>query len=447
MRVRTILLAAALMLAPLAARAADLVIWWEKGSYPEEDRAVEEVVAAFEQKTGKDVELVFWPDADFPKIVAALAAGSPPDLVFGVVIADHAGRWAFEDRLVDLGDTLGSLASLFEPLALDHATLPVGTKGRRSLYALPMGRATYHIHVWRSLLERAGFTLADIPKEWEPFWSFWCDQVQPAVRKATGRDDIWGVGVAMSAATTDATGAFAQFVNAYGANYVTRDGRLVMDEPLVRERLVKALAAETALLRKGCTPPDSIEWENSGNNRAFLERRVVMTTNGNLTIPRSLRSIRPDDYYKDAVTIEWPSAADGQPLAIRNGFFELVVFKAGGHSAAAKEFVRFLVENGGLAQWLSSAGDRFLPPMPTLLQAPFWLDPSDPHRMAAAIQFLTRPRDYSDAYAVISGDWRHSRVVAETVWAKAVNRVAADGISPERAVDKAIARIKQILSE
>jgi hypothetical protein len=34
------------------------------------------------------------------------------------------------------------------------------------------------------LLERAGFTLADIPKQWEPFWSFWCDQVQPAVRQS-----------------------------------------------------------------------------------------------------------------------------------------------------------------------------------------------------------------------------------------------------------------------
>ena len=61
-----------------------------------------------------------------------------------------------------------------------------------------MGRITNHVHVWKSLLERAGLTLADIPKEWEPFWSFWCDKVQPAVRKATGRDDIWGVGLPMS---------------------------------------------------------------------------------------------------------------------------------------------------------------------------------------------------------------------------------------------------------
>jgi ABC-type glycerol-3-phosphate transport system substrate-binding protein len=52
MRVRAILLAAALMLAPPAARAADLVVWWEGGFNPEEDQAVRETVAAFEHKTG-----------------------------------------------------------------------------------------------------------------------------------------------------------------------------------------------------------------------------------------------------------------------------------------------------------------------------------------------------------------------------------------------------------
>ncbi len=58
MRVCTILLAAALMLAPLGVWAADLVVWWEKGYYPQEDAAIAEIIAAFEQKTGKRVELV-----------------------------------------------------------------------------------------------------------------------------------------------------------------------------------------------------------------------------------------------------------------------------------------------------------------------------------------------------------------------------------------------------
>ena len=69
-----------------------------------------------------------------------------------------------------------------------------------------------------------------------------------------------------------------------------------------------------------------------------------------------------------------------------------VVFKDGGNVATAKEFVRFLVGEGWLAHYLDFAGDRMLPPMPKLLEQPFWLDPGDPHRMRAAMQVLTRPR-------------------------------------------------------
>jgi multiple sugar transport system substrate-binding protein len=80
MRARTIFFAAALILAPVAAQAADLVVWWEKGFTTQEDEAVRETVAAFEQDTGKRVELVFQEQADFPtKVEAALAAGRLPD--------------------------------------------------------------------------------------------------------------------------------------------------------------------------------------------------------------------------------------------------------------------------------------------------------------------------------------------------------------------------------
>ena len=83
MRARAVVLAVALVLAPLGARAADLVVWWEKGFYPQEDAAVREIVAAFEQKTGKQVELV-QPAQDemFGKVQAALEAGQPPDFLF-----------------------------------------------------------------------------------------------------------------------------------------------------------------------------------------------------------------------------------------------------------------------------------------------------------------------------------------------------------------------------
>jgi hypothetical protein len=79
MRARAVVLAAALVLAPFGAQCADLVVWWDKGANPEEDAAVKEIIAAFEQKSRKQVELVFYAtDEHAAKVVAALKADQRP---------------------------------------------------------------------------------------------------------------------------------------------------------------------------------------------------------------------------------------------------------------------------------------------------------------------------------------------------------------------------------
>ena len=65
--------------------------------------------------------------------------------------------------------------------------------------------------------------------------------------------------------------------------------------------------------------------------------------------------------------------------------------------------------------------------------------------MAAVMQAASRPPAHD--YTAASGDLRHDQIANERVWAKAIHRIVTEGISPEQAVDEAIARIKQILSE
>jgi ABC-type glycerol-3-phosphate transport system substrate-binding protein len=65
--------------------------------------------------------------------------------------------------------------------------------------------------------------------------------------------------------------------------------------------------------------------------------------------------------------------------------------------------------------------------------------------MASVMQIASRPLAHN--YAVASGNWRHDLVEQQYLWQKEIHRVAAEGVSPEQAVDEAIARIKQILAE
>ena len=133
------------------------MVWWEEGVNPEEDAAVREIIAAFEQETGKQVDLEQPSQNDIvAKALAAVAAGQPPDFLFGSWTNIYYGQWAEEGRLVDLSDVIGPFASLFDPDALAFATLLDATTGRRALHALPMAFSTHTVHVWRNLLEQAG---------------------------------------------------------------------------------------------------------------------------------------------------------------------------------------------------------------------------------------------------------------------------------------------------
>jgi multiple sugar transport system substrate-binding protein len=445
-RLVPVLLASAFALASSPALAADLVVWWQGGSYAQEDEALEEIIAAFEQQSGQDVELVFVDENDLPpKVEAALAAGQPPDFAYGFWFAQYIADWAANGQLVDLSDAIGHFSDLFDPDALNQAMLPNAQTGRKALYGLPIGRSTNHLHVWKSLLEQAGFTLTDIPHEWEAFWSFWCEEVQPAVRSALGRDDIWGIGVPMSIEAYETWLNLRQFMIVYDADYVTPEGRLVIDDPSIRQQLVKAVDSYTAIHRRGCTPPEAASWGPLDNNEQFRARTVVMTPNETLSTVNALKHERPDDYYKNTATIGWPRGRHGEAFAIGGNVFPAVVFKDGANAATALAFVRFLVADGWLMHYLDFSAERLLPTIAELLDQPFWLDPRDPHRMAAVMQVASHPLAHN--YAAASGDLRHDRVEQERVWAKAIHRVVTENISPEQAVDEAIARVKETLEE
>jgi multiple sugar transport system substrate-binding protein len=170
-----------------------------------------------------------------------------------------------------------------------------------------------------------------------------------------------------------------------------------------------------------------------------------MTPNYSLSTINALKNDRPDDYYENTATIEWPLGPSGEPFPIPAWVNQGVVFENGRNVATGKEFVRSLVADDWLMHYLDFSGEKMLPSIPALLDQPFWLDPSDRHHMAAVMQAQSRPVAYD--YTAASGDLGHDQIYNERVWAKAIHRIATENISPEQAVDEAIARIKQILAE
>src|SRR5262245_32431883 len=92
---------------PVAAQE-KLTVWWVKGFYKSEDDALFEAIKKFEAKTGVKVELSQYPVQDMiPKTVAALDAGTPPDVAYADVYDFQVtGKWAYDGKLEDISDII-----------------------------------------------------------------------------------------------------------------------------------------------------------------------------------------------------------------------------------------------------------------------------------------------------------------------------------------------------
>jgi multiple sugar transport system substrate-binding protein len=189
-----------------------LVVYWTKGFYPNEDKALDEMVDKFRKKTGVRVELSrYSPQESVPKAVAALDAGTPPDVAYGDVFDFQvAGKWAYEGRLEDLSDILVPMKANFLPVTLETTYMLNGKTKKRAYYAFPMKRQTMHIQYWKDMLAEAGYKESDIPTGWKAYWDFWCDKVQPAHRtkawlRAPGGPTFQTTGSVLNAARPRAT--------------------------------------------------------------------------------------------------------------------------------------------------------------------------------------------------------------------------------------------------
>ena len=157
-------------IANAAATTAEL--WWVQGFAQEEDIAFKQMVADYEKASGNTIELSIVPFAPMrQKEIAAVTSGLVPDIIN---VGDYffAVLSAWNDELVDLTDVIETQKSLFLPTALQTAYAYNNVAKKRAYYMIPHRMAVTPFHVWKSLLDKAGYKPADIPKTWDAFLDF-----------------------------------------------------------------------------------------------------------------------------------------------------------------------------------------------------------------------------------------------------------------------------------
>jgi multiple sugar transport system substrate-binding protein len=447
------LLAAAVLAAFCSAVAAQetLVVYWTKGFYPQEDKALDDMVAKFEKKTGVKIELSrYSPQESVPKAVAALDSGTPPDVAYGDVFDFQvAGKWAAEGRLEDLSDILTPMKASFLPVTLETAYLLNEKTKKRGYYAFPMKRQTMHIQYWKDMLAEAGFKESDIPKTWNAYWDFWCTKAQAGYRKASGKR-IFSVGAPMGVDSSDSFYSFLTFMDAHNVKVVDDNGKLLVDSAAVKKGLVATVADYSSSVAKGCTPPTAVTWKDPDNNVAFHNKQIMMTHNATISIAAkwlddmNSEKLKPEEraqakknYEELIATGAFPIKPDGKPMQYRSAVKVGVIFADAKNKKRAKEFVQFAMQDENLIPYVEGALGRWYPVTKSGAARKFWTE--DPHRKIVHEQFSagTVPFEFTK-------NWKFTILNNENVWAKAVNRVVVDKWTPEKAVDEMVARIKQV---
>jgi len=429
-----------------------LTVWWVKGFYKAEDDALFKAIEKYEAKhKGVKVELSQYPIQDMiPKTVAALDSGSPPDVAYADVYDFQVtAKWAYDGKLEDISSVIDPLVSRFEPTALSTTFLYNEAAKKRAYYAFPLKQQTMHIQYWKDMLAEAGFKESDIPKDWKGYWSFWCEKVQPASRQKTGKR-TFGIGQPMGVDSSDSFYSFLTFMDAYNVKLVNDSGKLLVDDPSVRQGLIGALTDYVAPYQKGCAPPSATSWKDPDNNVAFHNKTTVLTHNATISIAakwlddannpalsEAQRAEAKENYTQKIATSGFPNKPDGSKMKYRTAVKTGVVFANAKNKQRAKEFVAFLLQDENLTPYVEGSLGRWFPVTKAGQASPFWKN--DPHRLAVFNQYAQGTTTFE-----FTKNYKFTVLNNENVWAKAMNRVVNEKVPVDKAVDEMIARIKAV---
>jgi multiple sugar transport system substrate-binding protein len=431
---------------PYIARAAATTAsaWFAQGFVQDEDVALRKAVADYEKASGNKIELSIIPFAPHrQKVISAITSGVVPDLIQSNP-NEILQLYAWQDKWVDVSDVVETQKAQYSETALHGGQAYNAVTKQRTFYGVPWRAAVVPCHIWGSLVEKAGMKVADIPKTWDAYFDFF-KKVQDNLRKQ-GERKIYGLGFQVTANGVDPANLFNAFlIGNGGQDILTKDGKLHLDDPKVREAAIKATAYLGGAYRDGYVPPSAINWNDADDNNAFHAKLMVMDVDGTLSTEVAVKEKHPEWYFKEMVThgIGYPNDNSGKPVPSIVGITTGLIPKGAKNVAVAKEFLKYFIQPKVIAEFIELGLGRWLPVMPALAKSPFWQDPKDPHLKGYIQQGLlgpTRPDYYVFNPAM-------SEVYSQHVWSMAMIDVAKEGVKADVAIDKAFKRIAEIFAK
>lgn len=385
------------------------------GKMVDADEAIfRENVAKFEKemKIPTRVDFVGWEDLR-PQVGVAANTGAGPDVVLAWPDDPHL----FADKIVEVSDVaeyLGKKYGGWYPLAEVYGK----KRGTQNWLAIPMGGSGGPAVYRKSWVKEAGFDT--IPRDHENFLKL-CQNL-----KKNGHPS----GFALGNAVGDANAYCHWLLWSFGGFISDEQGKVAINSKETINALKYAKEMYPTMIA------GTLAWQDPSNNKAFIGGEISLTQNG-VSIYYALKN--------DPKTAELAADTDHAPMPfglidkrpetalIVNG----MIFKHSKYPNAAKEFLRYMMEQEQYEKWLTGCLGYWAQPLRAYAQADVWK--SDPkllaYRDACETPFYN---GYKGPISQASG-----AATADYVNVQMFAAVASGQASPEDAVKEAERRAKR----
>jgi multiple sugar transport system substrate-binding protein len=352
-------------------------------------------VKKFTDKTGIEVRVdnEGWEDVR-PKAAVAANTGAGPD----IILSTNDDANLYPDKLLDVTDLctyLGKKYGGWFP-ACEAFNRPDGKRW----IAVPLGAAGSMMVYRSSVLKSAGFET--FPKNTDDFLKMF---------KAVKDKGMPG-GMALGNATGD--GLWCNWlVWAFGGKLVDSNNKVVIDSAETAKALDYGKELYSTFI------PGTLSWLDPNNNKAFLDGQISVTNNGISIYVAAKNSPDPKlkEMAQDIQHASFPIGPVGVPTE-SHLYFNQMIMKYTKYPKAAKEFLRFMMEQEQFGPWLTGAQGYVAPPLDAYTKLPVWTDDPKNTPYRDAVKNL-RPAGYAGklgyASAGAAADFIVINMVAEAI--------------------------------
>ncbi len=390
------------------------VLRWKRFVQGDEDVYMANV-KKFEEKTGIKVRVDHegWEDVR-PKAAVAANVGSGPD----IILSTNDDANLYPEKLVDCTDVatyLGKKYGGWYPVCEQY----LKTDGNKWI-GVPFGAAGNALVYRESQVKAAGFS--SFPKDTAGFLQ---------LMKALKEKGTPG-GFALGNATGDGNAWTHWVVWAHGGAMVDKNNKVIINSP----ETIKAL--EYARELYATFVPGTLSWLDPNNNKAFLDGQISLTANGISVYYAAKNSQDPKvkDLVSDIQHANLPVGPAGVPTEF-NLFFNQMIFKYSKYPKAAKEFIRFMMEEEQYNPWMNASIGYVCHPLKAYEKHPIWtVDPKHtPYKNAMAVM---RPAGYPGKLGYASAS-----TLADFIMVNMVAEAASGQRTPQEAAARAQQRAER----